>query len=265
MFGVKFYDIGMVEDYLDRLPTFRTDNVVVNGRVVRDYRAVVREDNEQVVAIVSSIYKLAQHKIVFKIFLERLEKYYPREFIKGYVTSEMTRAFLFVTVKEQEIEDDSRYYYGFLVTNSVDATMGIHVNFFRYRLVCSNGLISRQNIVELTQRHVQGQQTNFWKVLKEKYDRAIMELDKYIDDYIKMVKIAKDTIVNVPEILKKMDISQEAKKFILYKCGNEATLFDVYQALTNFYSHRRDSRLTMNGRIEKLKEAEKLIAIPVKQ
>ena len=267
MYQVKFYPLERVEDYLERLPTFHFDNVVVNRRVLRDYKAVVRDDTEDVVAIVSSRYKLAQHRTVFKIFIEKLRQFYGDANLKGYVTHEGTRAFLFVTCKEIELKDDSVYDMGFMVTNSVDATMGIRVALFQYRLVCSNGLISKENIMEMYQKHVQGQMSDFWKKLKQKYEAVISKFDTYVDDTVKKLQIMKETVVKAWELIDKIDwLSDSAKKLLKTKVKKEDTLFNVYQALTWYFSNYPISRMTFNGRIERLQNATKVIeqAIQVK-
>lgn len=236
MMAFKLYKLEQIKEYIQKLPYFELKDIVVGDQEIKDFKAVCYRGTNKAVAIVSKRYKLVQHATVFQIFIEQLEKFFDN--IEGYVSHTRTKAFLFLTVKERFVEGDSNYKVGFSISNSVDTTTAICTRFFTYRLVCSNGLIASDTIFKINQKHIAN--PHFYSILKDKISKTIQTFNRIEErefNFYEEIKKVNLTIDQTKTILEKLNIAQKGLKVILTRINKVDNAFNVYQAITHYYSN----------------------------
>jgi hypothetical protein len=252
---MRLVDIENVERFISTLPWYELKDVYVDGVKSEKYKAVVYKGTTKAIAVVTNRYKLVQHKTVFDIVLERVKEKVGSENVKGWVEHTNTKAYLFLTFKNIEIQDDSNYNCGLLVTNSVNTQLSIWTNLFLYRLVCNNGLIERSNILEVQNKHIGTY--DFWDRFKDRVEKIVQSFDNYLMTEFSFLEQIKEITLKPSDILEKLDISRKALVVISKQLKPTDTLFNVYQAVTNYYTNTK----TMNiaSRVQYIRKTRELI------
>jgi hypothetical protein len=257
---MKLTNLENVERFLSTLPYYELKDVYIDGVKSENYKAVVYKGTSKAVAVVSNRYKLVQHKTVFDIVLEKLKENINTANIKGWVEHTKTKAYLFLTFKDVAVENDSYYNCGFLVTNSVNTQLSIWTNLFLYREICSNGLIEKSSILEIQNKHIGS--SVFWDRFKERIEKIVQNYDNYITTEFQMLGVFGEITLNPNEILSKLDITKKALVYISKQLKPIDTLFNVYQAITNYYTNTQSMNIA--SRVQYIRKARELINLYAK-
>jgi hypothetical protein len=252
---MRLANLENVERFISTLPYYELKDIYIDGVKLENYKAVVYKGTTKAVAVVTNKYKLVQHKTVFDIVLERVKETIGSENVKGWVEHTQTKAYLFLTFKDIEIQNDSNYNCGLLVTNSVNTQLSIWTNLFLYRLICSNGLIERSNILEVQNKHIGT--SEFWERLKSRIERILESYDNYLKAQFEFLEEIKVITLNPSEILSKLDMSKRALVTITKQLKPTDTLFNVYQAITNYYTNTKT--MNISSRVQYIRKAKELI------
>jgi hypothetical protein len=256
---MKLADFENVKRFISTLPYYELRDVYINGTKLENYKAVCYQGTNKAVAIVSNKYKLAQHSTVFNIVLEKAQEYFKNTELKGWVEHTNTKAYLFLGIKEINVEDDSNYKCGLLITNSVNTELSIWFNLWAYRQVCSNGLVQRRNILEIQNKHLGA--SDFWDRFKSRLIYVLQEFDPYLKEEFTFYEQLK-TITITPEqarveILGKMNCSNKAYFTIFKQLKGTDTVFNLYQAITNYYTNTKSMNIA--SRVQFVRKARELI------
>jgi hypothetical protein len=262
---VKLVELENVERFISTLPSYELKDVYVNGTKLQNYKAVCYQGTNKVVAIVSNKYKLTNHDTVFNIVMEKAIQKFGKENLKGWVEHTSTKAYLFLTFKEVDIQNDSTYNCGLVVTNSVNTQLSIWLNLMTYRNLCSNLLVQRGNVLAIQNKHLGT--SEFWDRFKQRLFTVLNEFDSILKqeftflDQIKTITVQSDFVRK--EILNKLNTSKKAYYLILKQLTGTDTLFNVYQAITNYYTNTRS--MNVYNRVQHIKKARELIEDDMKQ
>jgi hypothetical protein len=252
---MRLANLENVERFISTLPYYELKDIYIDGTKSENYKAVTYKGTTKAVAVVTNKYKLVQHKTVFDIVLERVKETIGSENVKGWVEHTKTKAYLFLTFKDIEIQNDSNYNCGLLVTNSVNTQLSIWTNLFLYRLICSNGLIEKSNILEVQNKHIGT--SEFWERLKSRIERILESYDNYLKAQFEFLEEIKVITLNPSEILSKLDMSKRALVTITKQLKPTDTLFNVYQAITNYYTNTKT--MNISSRVQYIRKAKELI------
>jgi len=252
---MRLVSIENVERFISTLPCYELKDVYIDGVKDSKYKAVVYKGTTKSVAIVSNKYKLVQHKTLFDIVLEKVKENFNNNEIKGWVEHTNTKAYLFLTFKNVDIQNDSVYDCGILVTNSVNTQLSIWLNLFNYRQVCSNGLVQKENILAIQNKHIGV--SNFWDRFKLRLERVLSAFDNYLKNEFDFLETLKTITLNINEILSKVEMSKKALIVIRRQLKENDTLFNVYQAITNYYTNTRSMNIA--SRVQYIRKARDVI------
>jgi hypothetical protein len=256
---MKLVSIDNLLRFLNTLPYFEEKDLYVEGTRVRDFKGIAYKGTNKIVAIVSNKYNLVQHSQVFEFAINTIVSQYGENSVCGWVEHYKTKAYLFLTFKEVNVENDSKYKVGLLITNSVDSTLSIWTTLFNYREVCSNGLIEKHNIITIQNKHLGG--TNLWSRLSSRFGIVLQQFDILVKKHFDTLEELKNIVapsIDVLEILRRnYKISRKAYYTIMRKVKSVDTLFNIYQAITNYYSNNKSRNIT--SRVEMLRKAQDLI------
>jgi len=252
---MKLANLENVERFLSTLPYYELKDVYIDGTKSEKFKAVVYKGTSKPVAIVSNKYKLAQHKTVFDIVLERVKEKVGSENVKGWVQHTSTKAYLFLAFKDIEIANDSKYNTGLLITNSVNTQLSIWTNLFLYRVICSNGLVQKENILAIQNKHLGS--SEFWDRFKDRLERVLDNFNNYLESEFKFLEDIKTITLNPSEILSKLEMSNKALITISRQLKPTDTLFNVYQAITNYYTNTQT--INISSRVQYIRKTRELI------
>jgi len=259
----KAFPLQYVKRYIEASPTFEIKPVYVNGEYQRDYKAVVNQNTGKVVAVVSKRFQLVQHKTVMNAFLDVLSNYVSEDETEGFYKWTDTRAYLTVYFKTIEPLEKDFFKLGILVTNGVDGSMAIWTKFSGLRVVCSNGLVSRETIEVVRTIHASADFSDFMERLIGRFEKVIKGVDQYGERIAKTFEEWKGIEIERKDAMKevaKMDwLPKKATRIIYWKLPRDekVTLYDLYNAITDYISNY--SGKNIEGRTEDLMKAEKAI------
>jgi len=259
----KAFPLQYVKRYIEASPTFEIKPVYVNGEYQRDYKAVVNQSTGKVVAVVSKRFQLVQHKTVMNAFLDVLSNYVSEDETEGFYRWTDTRSYLSVYFKHIEPFEKDYFKLGILVTNGVDGSMAIWTKFTALRLVCTNGLVSRETIEVVRTIHASTDFSDFMERLIGRFEKVIKGVDQYGEKITKTFEEWKGIEIDRKDAMKevaKMDwLPKKATRIIYWKLPRDekVTLYDLYNAITDYISNY--SGKNIEGRTEDLMKAEKAI------
>jgi hypothetical protein len=253
--GMRLYNLEDVIKYVNSLPEFEEKDIAVENEVSKNFKAIVYKGTKTIAAVVSNKYQLVQHKEVFNYAIEKIKSEFGENSIKGYVNSHRVKAYLFITFKDVSIQNDSDYRTGLLITNSVNGTLAIWTSLFLYRVICSNGLIEQQNLIQFQSKHLGTEE------LLNRFDNRLTTVIKNYDNYLKKefdtLEQLKNIIAKPSEILKNLDLSRKAFYYINLKLKTNDTLFNIYQQITHYFSNNNSINITK--RVEMIRKAKQLV------
>ena len=162
----RTYDVATVED----VPLYRMVPIKgPNGEVLDAYRGVQREDNNDVVSVVSSRYQIVQHRSVaqavhavgqtlakpdMSIESIRANPHFTRESIKLYSNGRRMEMKL-VIGKQFKVDGDNTFYPAVRHLNSIDGATAVRLEAFAVRIACLNQLhASARSFMEFRELHL---------------------------------------------------------------------------------------------------------------
>lgn len=151
---MQFSNVSELESKVKALPTAREERVMRIGEfkeeVVPDWKAIVNNENDQVATIVTDKYNLIQHREAFRPVVKVLNElsFSWEGEIRTWKGGQRVVANISSPEMGFEIDKDSEYGGGFQVLNSFDSSAGFRLTAFVKRLVCSNGMVLREAIVD---------------------------------------------------------------------------------------------------------------------
>ncbi len=226
----------------------KLQEVSSKGILIPEKAAVVREDTNKVIGVVSKKYGLLYHKDIIDSFRESLNGIKYDENIK--LTKEGARLFAIYTLPDvkSEIEKGDIVSLRFVTTNSYDGSKLFHLMLGAYRLVCENGMIIGNDLFSLSQRHIGKTES-----LKESFEAShSMSIKETISKLISSFKESIPTMQQMQQTPVKKDeetlFNRETTKLPKYllnlakkefSSGKEKTIWSFYNSLTAVINHNQ--------------------------
>ena len=221
------------EIFTDNLENFHRDIAIPKRKVI------IREDNNNILGVVSSKYGLLKHEDVINAFEQALVGIEHQRMIKlNESGSSMFATFKLDNIKG-EVEKGDFVSLQFVVKNSYDGSNALQVILGAFRLVCSNGLIVGKQLFTYSQRHIGSGSEIQITILKEKINFLIAQFhntipllsqmtEKKIDS--NLIGMFDNKIILLPKYLllkAKEQYDKEEKK----------TVWTYYNSLTQAITH----------------------------
>lgn len=220
-------------DFPVSLAEVKTNNIIIPNKL-----AVIREDTQQPIGLVSNQYSLVKHSDAIDCFRDALKGNEYEEKIE--LTKNGAQLFGLYTLNSVQIQVDKNDLVALqlIIKNSYDGTKSLQLVLGAFRLVCSNGMIIGKELFNFSQKH---------------FSSNLPEISNLKDNVSKMVNTFKDTLplmqkmnktsLKINEDLfnnKKVGIPQyllkEAKEE--YKNKDMNTIWGYYNSLTYAISHK---------------------------
>jgi hypothetical protein len=227
---------------LDRIPVFDEQDVVVNGKVLDDYKAINRGDIT--VAVVSKEYSLIQHSKV----IERLNQVVkPDEIAKARIFYENNGAKMYLDLYYQKfsfkpkVNDEVQL--GIRICNSVDGSMKLMIVPTSYRLACSNGVTHAREMGMIQRKHL-GDALSVLTKLEE----VIGEVQQRFETIQTRYSDWANTPIVFADAVPILEQKLPEKYVKAIKLAKPETAWDLFNCLTQLNTHddRRNDGLKMD-------------------
>lgn len=203
--------------------------------------AVVRQDNGDVLGIVSNKYQLLKHEDVVESFRKALSGIRHEEKVE--VTNGGANLYLTYSFNEEmiEIRKGDFVKLQFIVRNSYNGSSSLQIMLGAFRLVCTNGMIIGKKFFSFSQRHIGAGGEIKIETIREKVEFLTAQFSKTLPTLQAMsehrlgagesdeTRFNKKNI-NLPEYLLK-----QAREN--YMVGQDYTRWGFYNALTDAITH----------------------------
>jgi len=211
------------------------DTFLPNG-----YKAIVREDTNQVISIVKDTYKIVKNSDLIDLLLRQLAtcgQSFKIDASHSFVTNERMR--LQITFPELRLRDrESDIALSAFIHNSYDQSEGVRFYFGAIRAICSNGMVFGKILSKYYSRHTSGFS---FDNLGEKLNEArtyFPEIQERINR-LELLRVDEQLVENV---------SSKISKRLAEQCISEEEIGRITQwrllnRLTNHISHEMEPRL----------------------
>ena len=240
--------------------------VMVGGKVVPNYKAIVDCETSKVYSIVSNKYKVLSHDEALEPVLETLEKGNHGTFtVDTDLEKEGARMFTTITLSDYEVpvgSPDDIVYPQIIVKNSYDLSFRYSVEIGAFRFVCSNGLIIGRKYDLIRQKHYKSIIT-----LKDQLRRRLDNVYTVIKEESETWKRWQDELVHpktYEHIINTLNLPQKRTKEIEEKVEKASTftneyyrtltMWALFNILTAYITHSVMSitaKVELNGRLRK--------------
>jgi hypothetical protein len=198
------------------------------------YKAIVREDTNEVISIVKDSYQLVSNESLIKELLDqlvRLSTSFKIDPTHSFVQNERMR--LQVTFPELRMKDsESDIALSLFVHNSYDQSEGVRMYFGAIRSICSNGMVFGDVMAKMYHRHTKGFELS---QLKQKLEEAI-ETFPIINHRIRQLErtpVNKELVENIEKHVSK----RLAQQFLDEMQYDSITQWKLFNMLTYHVSH----------------------------
>ncbi len=244
----------------------REQEVIVDGRVVPKYKAIVDCETEQVYSIVSNKYKVLSHDEALNPILETLEKgNHGRFAVETILSKNDARMFTTITLRDYEVSVGSRddvVCPQIIVKNSYDLSFRYSVEIGAFRFVCSNGLVvgrrfdlikrKHYNIVIPTQDQISRRLDDAYTIIKEESERWKRWQDRLVTPRLY------ENIIDTLDLPQKgtKEIEEEVEKIstFTHEYYRTLTMWALFNILTAHITHnvaKVAMRAKLNDRLRK--------------
>lgn len=201
-----------------------------------DYKAIVREDTNELISIVRRSYKIVPNEVLIDQLLQELSRIdTPYHIDKSHSFVSNNRMRLQVTFPDITMQDDdSDIALSLFMHNSYDTSEGIRMFWGAIRGICTNGMVFGKVLAKFYHRHTSGfQMHNLRNTLTQTYDAI-----PFIQSRIKQLEE-----MEVTEAVQ-MQVSKELGKTIASQVitSQMQSQWELYNAITYIISHAIEQR-----------------------
>lgn len=239
----------------------RTESLFAGKIQIPDKMAVIREDTNEPLGIVSNHYGLLEHKEVVNSFREILQGQKVEEKIE--LQKNGARLFATYTFLDTQIKvaEGDLISMTLVAKNSYDSSSSFQIMLGAFRLVCSNGMIIGKQFFKYKQRHFTDSIQIDIPELKENLTRMISKFNDSLPIMQRMVD--KKMPQNIVEILEREVKYKNLPKYLgnaaeeSYEKNSDFSVWGYYNALTYSISHemRKDKPTARNYYLQKAWES----------
>jgi len=228
------------------------------------FKAIMSKRYGQVLSIVSQRYSIVQSQDVLNSVISALSKLGIHE-VSGSLIEQKGRTYARILLPQYitEGDNDRAIQVGFLLVNSYDATKSLTLKAYAGRLVCTNGMILGETLGgSMIRKHVGNINYEVEEAVKSLIAQ-IVERSPYLTTLIqKAIESTYEDFEAMELELKELGFAKNLSEKILSRIeysSSKHSKWDLYNAITNFYSRKKISE---SGRIKNLERAEQLLVAP---
>ncbi len=216
----------------NELMDWENPSTYLNG----DYQAIVREDTNELISIVSKSYKIVPNQVLIDSLMDDLMKLDTPYYIDpshSFITNERMR--MQVTFPEITMRDDeSDIALSLFLHNSYDQSEGVRLFWGAIRHICANGMVFGKVLSKFYHRHTKGfELRNIHQAVSRTYDSI-----PYIQQRIHQLDQMPVTNETMQDIERKL--GKRVHKAV--QVHSNDSQWQLYNTLTYMISHAIDQR-----------------------
>lgn len=239
----------------------RTEPLSAGKIQIPDKMAVIREDTNEPLGIVSKHYGLLEHKAVVDSFRDILKEHKVEEKIE--LQKNGARLFATYTFTDTQIKvaEGDLISMTLVAKNSYDSSSSFQIMLGAFRLVCSNGMIIGKQFFKYNQRHFTDNIQIDIPELKENLVRMTSKFKNSLPIMQRMIdtKMSQD----ITELLEREVKNKNLPKYLgnaaeeSYEKNSDFSVWGYYNSLTYSISHemKKDKPTARNYYLQKAWEA----------
>lgn len=214
--------------------------ISISGNEITSHKAIVRNDTNDVLSIVSSDYQLFKNEEVLRPLKKILKDNQNVNIKKVWTAQNGASSFIELDFPKQirELKKGDVVSNRMIIMNSYNRLKKLSVMFGLIRLVCTNGMVSGRKVFSLSSKHTKN--ANFESPIENisKHfvinDKTINIYQQYIDTIIEEEK--REEILD--RIIQKIHLPQKYSDSVLLKAKDSIkTYWDLYNIFTEVISH----------------------------
>jgi hypothetical protein len=215
----------------------------------RDYKAIVRADNNQLISIMKDSYRVIPNSEIIKPMLEELNKLNSHWYIdNSHSFVDNSRMRLQITFPEMTFHDGrSDIALSLFLHNSYDGSEGVRMYFGAIRFICSNGQIYGEVLSQFYGKHTSGLDiSNLSETVESTYDK--LPVIKNRIEQLQEAKVSNQLRQSIENRLGKTIYKYvEKQEQEISKATNQWALYNI---LTYYISHLVKQRLRASYQLE---------------
>lgn len=214
-----------------------------NTFLKNDFKAIVREDTNQVISIVKDSYKLVRNKDLIDHLLRELATLsYAFKIDSRHSFVDNSEMRLHIIFPELLFHDkESEIAFGVTVSNSYNAAKSVKVEFSGLRKVCENGLILNTILSSFYSKHTSGFNFEGLGTKLEEAKEYFPEIQERIHR-LEHLPVTDVLMEKVSEKISKRLAEQVIEEHELNRVSN-CTQWELFNRITNHISHDMEPRL----------------------
>ena len=223
--------------------------VYVSDVQTKDYKAIVREDNDKLISIMKDSYQLVPNRDVIMPLLEQLHNLDTNWIIDpSHSFVENSRMRLQVTFPDLTMNDGrSDIALSLFLHNSYDGSEGVRMFWGAIRGICSNGMVFGNVLAKYYRKHTSGLEVKNLKAqLESTYEK--IPVIKHRIGILQNTNVTKKVRRDVEDHLGKNVIRYISEQEKQYK--RAANLWVLYNLITYYISHTIDMRMRATYQLE---------------
>jgi len=220
--------------------------ITENGIGIPNHKAIYRSDTKDILGVVGTNYQIIQNNIAFATF-DTLCKDYNMNFNNSYLINHGATVIVEGTLNGKiTIRKGDEVLRKIRISNSFDGTSGFSVDFYSYRLICSNGLMGVARDRKASIRHTLNAEARIMQAMTilarstqyfESFEHNCQILAQKMMD-TKMVNAFLDGMFSEKETTRTDNIKEAVESRFKYGQGNgQGTAWDLYNGVTEYVDH----------------------------
>lgn len=261
--GTVMTDFESVRSYIQTMDIAEEKKVHIESIADDKHNYSAIFNMNKIVSIVTKQYQLVQHKDAFTYATDIMEMAFKDEPIKTQIIETPKRAFMTIVLEDKTIKpaDGHSIKVGFRFANGYDKSTPFSGGLFMWREVCSNGMVRLLSADTITVKHfgekdvIAKLSIEFEQLLKTSMPEAL----KMINNAIKQK--AEKYVETLLELGYSFRLIEEIEaKLIEWEPNGEYSKWQVYDAMTRFWSQRFEERkIEPNGYYFRLAQASQIL------
>ncbi len=225
------------------------DKPGINYKPAKEYKAIVRPDNNKLISIQKDSYQLVPNSEVIMPLMEQLHNLDTNWIIDpAHSFVEDSRMRLQVTFPDLKLNDGrSDIALSLFLHNSYDASEGVRLFWGAIRAICSNGMVFGNVLAKYYRKHTSGLEIKNLKAQVESTYEKIPVIKNRIE-LLQNTKVTEKVRREVEDKLGKHVVKYIAEQEKQYK--KAANLWVLYNLITYYVSHQVDLRMRASYQIQ---------------
>jgi hypothetical protein len=241
-------------DSIHNIPWVQTVPVIIHNKDT-GYKAIVNQETQDTISIVSQAYQPIQHHDVYNT-IASLKDYK----VFGASIYRLGRMMMIELKESNPIQHElipGDYFENRIrIFNSYDGSKALSVQSYGIRLVCTNGMVAPTLVHSYHKVHA------FQNIDLAEVEKHIELAAELWGESKELIQAANKTTIDVNEVLEKFNfLPKKYTKIVRENLSQKETVYDTWNELTRTISHDMKPHVGTNNLVESQREVNKIFQL----